>query len=100
VPGNPELVEAAELVWAEWQQLGLPVRLVPAARGEEARFRRVIAQSPEAIARGLGLRPNEPADHVVPLAWVAEARLVSPRVRGWRMDELGIVDYSRVTVPR
>jgi hypothetical protein len=97
VPRDPELVEAAELVWAEWRQLGLPVRFVP--RGG-ARFRRVIARSPEAIARALGLRPDEPADHVVPLAWVAEARLVSPRVRGWHMDELGIVDYSRVTVPR
>jgi hypothetical protein len=98
VPGNPELVEAAELVWAEWQQLGLPVRLVPSARGEEARFRRVIAPSPEAISRALGLRPNQRADHVVPLAWVAEARLVSPRVRGWRMDELGVVDYSDVSL--
>jgi hypothetical protein len=98
VPGDPELVEAAELVWAEWQQLGLPVRLVPPARGEEARFRRVIAPSPEAISRALGLRPGAPAEHVVPLAWVAEARLVSPRVRGWRMDELGLVDYSGVSL--
>jgi hypothetical protein len=37
-------------------------------------------------------------DDVVPLGWVAEARLVSPRVHGWRMDELGVVDYTRVSV--
>ena len=35
---------------------------------------------------------------VVPVAWVAAARLVSPRVTGWRQDLLGEVDYVRVRV--
>lgn len=34
---------------------------------------------------------------IVPLAGVASARLVSPRLRGWRQDRLGDVDYARVT---
>ncbi len=34
---------------------------------------------------------------VIPVAWVADARLVSPRLRGWREDVLGDVDYEAVT---
>jgi hypothetical protein len=30
---------------------------------------------------------------------VVDARLVSPRVRGWNEDDLGAVDYTRVSVP-
>ena len=30
------------------------------------------------------------------VAWVVDARLVSPRLRGWREDALGDVDYSAV----
>jgi hypothetical protein len=37
----------------------------------------------------------------VPVAWVADARLVSGRIRGWRRDALGAVDYTRVrALPR
>ena len=43
VADRPELVEAAELVWAEWRQLGLPIRLRPGARH-----------------RGHALRPRDP----------------------------------------
>jgi hypothetical protein len=32
----------------------------------------------------------------VPVAWVIDARLVSPRLEGWREDVLGDVDYSAV----
>ena len=88
VADRPELVEAAELVWAEWRQLGLPVRLRPGARSADMRFVRAIPSSV------IAARP----DDVVPLGWVAEARVVSPRVHGWRMDELGVVDYSRVSL--
>jgi hypothetical protein len=35
----------------------------------------------------------------VPIAWAVDARLVSARVHGWREDELGAVDYTRVSVP-
>ena len=33
---------------------------------------------------------------VVPIAWVVDARLVSPRLEGWREDVLGNVDYADV----
>jgi hypothetical protein len=36
---------------------------------------------------------------VVPIAWAVDARLVSPRLRGWREDALGVVDYNRVSAP-
>jgi hypothetical protein len=36
---------------------------------------------------------------VVPLAYVVDARLVSRRLRGWRQDALGAVDYARVRAP-
>jgi hypothetical protein len=35
---------------------------------------------------------------IVPLAGVASPRLVSPRVRGWRQNVLGNVEYARVQV--
>ena len=88
VADRPELVEAAELVWAEWRQLGLPVRLRPGALSAGMRFVRAIPSS------AIAARPED----VVALGWVAEARLVSPRVHGWRMDEIGVVDYSRVSL--
>jgi hypothetical protein len=86
LPERPELAEAAELAWAEWRQLGFPIRLVPAHADPDVRFARMV---PPATAE----RPN-----VIALGWVAEARLVSPRVRGWRMDARGVVDYTRVTL--
>ena len=33
---------------------------------------------------------------IVPIAWVVDARLVSPRLEGWREDVLGDVDYAEV----
>jgi hypothetical protein len=41
----------------------------------------------------------EEAAAVVPLAWVVDARLVSPRLRGWSEDVLGDVDYTTVRPP-
>jgi hypothetical protein len=32
----------------------------------------------------------------IPVAWVVDARLVSPRLEGWREDVLGDVNYSVV----
>jgi hypothetical protein len=86
LPEPPERAEAAELAWAEWRQHGFPIRLVPAGADPDVRFARMV---PPATAD----RPN-----VVALGWVAEARLVSPRARGWRMDARGVVDYTRVTL--
>ena len=31
---------------------------------------------------------------VIPVCWVADARLVSPRLTGWHEDVLGDVDYT------
>jgi hypothetical protein len=112
VPNRPELVEAAEIPWAEWRQLGLQVKLVVGRAPSEARFLRLIPAAPHAKAlfAALGLKPAGALEKVdarlrdealvVPLARVAEARLVSPRVRRWEMDALGIVDYSRVRLAR
>jgi hypothetical protein len=40
----------------------------------------------------------------IPISWVVDARLVSPRLEGWREDLLGNVDYavvkSRASSPR
>ena len=33
---------------------------------------------------------------VIPVAWVVDARLVSPRLEGWHEDALGNVDYAAV----
>jgi hypothetical protein len=33
---------------------------------------------------------------VIPIAWVVDARFVSPRLQGWREDLLGNVDYTSV----
>ncbi len=109
VPNVRELVEAAEIPWAEWRQIGLPVTLVPGARRADARFVRLIPADPRPdalfAALGLGGGPLDRLDQrlrdgalVVPLARVAEARLVSRRVRGWRLDSLGVADYSRVSL--
>jgi hypothetical protein len=40
-----------------------------------------------------GLRTSA---QIVPVAWVSDARLVSPRLEGWREDALGNVDYGAV----
>jgi hypothetical protein len=36
------------------------------------------------------------AARFVPVAWVVDGRFVSPRLRGWREDALGDVDYAAV----
>ena len=65
-----------------------------------SRFLRVQAEYPHpgAIERQLGIA--DPVAYaralVVPLAWVADARLVAPRLRGWAEDALGVPDYTHV----
>jgi hypothetical protein len=86
IPTEPELAEGAELAWAEWRQLGFPLRRVPESADADIRFLRMV---PPAQAE---------RENVIALGWVAEARLVSPRVRGWAMDERGLVDYSKVSL--
>jgi hypothetical protein len=46
--------------------------------------------STAALRQAVGARP------FIPISWVVDARLVSSRLQGWREDDLGAVDYSRV----
>lgn len=107
---------AAGIVYGQWREVGLGPQLVSAAASPDARLLRVAAAYPqeEALAgavtpaRGfLGLNDQHAAlgrvdaalrdgARVVPIAWVSDARLVSPRLRGWREDVLGDVDYAAV----
>jgi hypothetical protein len=89
-PGDPTLAYGTNLLVAAWRDLGLGA--VVGGRRPEARLERLLAPYPRrrallALARGR---------RIVPIAWVADARLVSPRLQGWREDELGAVDYTRV----
>lgn len=117
VAGDPEPVS---IVVADWRDLGLGA--VVDGSGT-ARFERLTALYPGAEGLLLALQPRpgallrealaarDPAPAlgrldarlrrtatVVPLARVVGARLVSPRLAGWRQDALGLADYLRVRV--
>ena len=126
VPADPLIRSGARLLYAQWREAGLGPQLVTEpARALNGSFGRWIAAYPqeEAIPAELALRastaPRTPllralgkADQrgalerldeelhrsatVVPVAWVVDARLVSPRLEGWREDALGDVDYAGV----
>jgi hypothetical protein len=77
IEGNPLLAYGASLLAASWRDLDLDVHVV--RRGANA-----------ILARGS-------ADGTtIPIARAVDARFVSPRVRGWRENAHGIVDYARV----
>jgi hypothetical protein len=87
-PGSgPTLAYGTNLLVAAWRDLGLGAHV----GGDDAQLVRLAAPYPKLSALTASARPN-----VVPIAWVADARLVSPRLQGWREDELGSVDYTRV----
>ena len=89
-PSNPDDAYSANLLIAAWRDLGLGLFV---ARGKpDARFERVLAAYPRPNAIRTALRGRQ----IMPIAWAVDARLVSPRVRGWSEDELGSVDYSRI----
>jgi hypothetical protein len=126
VPPAPALRAGARLLYAQWRDVGLGPQLstgplLPA----QANFQRVLAVYPQeeaipaelilrnelqprdALLRALGAtqqrRDLELVDEglwasarAIPVAWVVDARLVSPRLEGWREDVLGDVDYSAV----
>ena len=126
VPPDPVLRFGARVLYAQWRDVGLGPLLVPDyARNVTTDFRRVIAAYPEAealladavyrsgfgrpdlLAAVLASTEQGPAmerldgalrslGRVVPIAWVVDARLVSPRLEGWREDVLGNVDYAEV----
>jgi hypothetical protein len=88
-PTDPTLAYGTNLLVGAWRDLGLGA-LVGGGRAA-ASLERLAAPYPKLRAlEDLG------GPGVVPIAWVADARLVSPRLRGWREDELGNVDYAAV----
>ena len=89
-PSDPELAYGLDLLVAAWRDLGLGAVVGTPA---DARFERLAAPYPKADA----LPAQARGKLVVPMAWAVDARLVSPRLRGWAEDELGVVDYSRVS---
>jgi hypothetical protein len=91
-PRDPDLAYGLDLLVGAWRDLGLGAVVgVPPA----ARFERLLAPYPQAAA----LPAAVGGQLVVPIAWAVDARLVSPRLRGWREDALGAVDYRRVSAP-
>jgi hypothetical protein len=90
-PADPTLSYGTNLLVGAWRDLGLGA--VVGGGRPDARLERLAAPYPKQRAlERLG------GHEVVPIAWVADARLVSPRLRGWREDELGNVDYALVSV--
>lgn len=89
-PSDPDLAYGQDLLVAAWRDIGLGAYV---ARGRaDATFERVLAPYPKtsALREAVGNRP------FIPISWVVDARLVSPRLKGWREDDLGAVDYTRV----
>jgi hypothetical protein len=89
-PNDPALAYGTSLLVAAWRDLGLGAVV---GGGKAARLERLAAPYPR--LQSLKQVVGDPR-FVVPIAWVADARLVSPRLRGWREDELGSVDYAAV----
>jgi hypothetical protein len=88
-PGSdPTLAYGTNLLVAAWRDLGLGAHV----GGDDAQLVRFAAAYPKPTA----LTAYGRANALVPIAWAADARLVSPRLRGWREDELGMVDYAAV----
>jgi len=126
VPSDPVLRFGARVLYAQWRDVGLgPVLVADSAENVTADFSRLVAAYPQGEAllaeavhhSGFGRRDllaavlasteQGPAlerldaalralGRVVPIAWVVDARLVSPRLEGWREDVLGSVDYAEV----
>jgi hypothetical protein len=126
VPTDPVLRYGARLLYGQWRDVGLGPQLVTEpARSLDGSFARVLAAYPQeeaipaevVLGEGVGSRglllDALAATHqhqvlqrlddelrasaaVVPVAWVVDARLLSPRIEGWREDVLGDVDYSVV----
>jgi hypothetical protein len=126
VPPDLTLQFGARVLSAQWRDVGLGPVLVSASTGNAATdFRRWVAAYPQSeallaqavygsgfgrpdlLAAVLASTKQGPAltqldsalrllGRVVPIAWVVDARLVSPRLQGWREDVLGNVDYAAV----
>jgi hypothetical protein len=91
-PADADLSYGLNLLVAAWRDLGLGAVV---GAPPSARFERLFAPYPRAEALPAAAR----GQLIVPVAWAVDARLVSPRLRGWREDRLGTVDYARVNAP-
>jgi hypothetical protein len=89
-PADPDLAYGESLLVASWRDAGLGAFVAPGR--PDARLERVLAPYPKVEA----LRAAVAGEQIAPIAWVADARLVSPRLRGWREDNLGAVDYTGI----
>src|SRR5205823_12614287 len=126
VPPDPALRAGARLLYGQWRDVGLgPALSTGALLPSHANIERLIAAYPqmEAIPAELVLRDElKPRDlllralaatrqgndlqrlntalwvsaRVIPISWVVDSRLVSPRLEGWREDVLGDVDYTAI----
>ena len=86
-PGSDSTLSyGTNLLVAAWRDLGLGAHV----GGNDAQLVRLAAPYPKLSALTAFGRANA----LVPIAWVADARLVSPRLRGWQEDALGSVDYG------
>jgi hypothetical protein len=124
----PMLRAGARILYGQWRDVGLGPKLVSGSAKPQASFMRLMSSyaQQEAIPAELvlrsGLEPREgllqalgatrqqaelkrvdtalwASARAVPIAWVVDARLVSPRLQGWREDALGNVDYASVRAP-
>jgi hypothetical protein len=90
LPADRTLAYGENLLVAAWRDIGLGAYV---AKGRpDATFERVSAAYPKLAA----LRAAVEGRTIIPISWVVDARLVSPRLTGWREDKLGAVDYTRV----
>jgi hypothetical protein len=119
VGADPEVRYGRDLLVAAWRDVALHARnsgddarlrrvLAPYAQDEallaslyvdgDACVRRALPPALRELAHAEALRRADDAcsASVLPVAWVADARFVSPRVKGWREDRLGFVDYARI----
>jgi hypothetical protein len=126
VPPEPTLRYGARILYAQWRDSGLGPQLVTEpATAPDATIGRWLAAYPQdeaiaaqlALADGIGSRARllralaateqraalgafaahlRASARFLPLAWVVDARLVSPRLQGWRENALGDVDYAAV----
>jgi hypothetical protein len=129
VPDDPDLRAGARVLYGDWRDIGLgPLLVTEPAAVLDGSFDRWVAPYPqaEALPVELALRDRlgsrdlllralaeggqgaalarfdadlRASARFVPLAWAVDARLVSPRLQGWREDALGDVDYSTVRSP-
>jgi len=80
IPSDPELAYGLNVLVGAWRDLGLGAYV---GKGRpDARFERVFDPKPD------------PGRIVIPIAWAVDAHLVSRRVKGWREDDRGVVDYA------